>query len=367
MNTSRILVFSDEVPPNGGGAGVVAGKLVAKYREFGQSVTLISGDDGYPMPPDIRHIKVKRITLLWVVAYLRAVIVSLRGLAFDWIILNDQLAAVIAGMFFTKKKLAKSTIIVHGPDGLFYFGMTSFKHRIFRYREFYKRAILHCRKIVCVSEWVKQEYMRYVPDDISGLVATKLSVQFAGVDTEDLQGGDASHLFLNSKVKGKKVLLSVSRIVENKGYPGMLETFEAAVRRDPTLAWLIVGEGAYKPALEAEVKARGLENNVLFAGKIPRDSLGDVYRRSDAFWLQSEREPFGLVYLEAAHFDLPSLGPRSGGCAESIANGKSGFHIEKQCDLVAMLRECAVLRSGGSISEWARSFTTENFARCLLE
>ena len=65
----KILVFSDEIPPAGGGSGVIAKKLVENYISSNFDVTLLSGNEASYNSLKLKHIRVKRITFFWIINY----------------------------------------------------------------------------------------------------------------------------------------------------------------------------------------------------------------------------------------------------------------------------------------------------------
>jgi phosphatidyl-myo-inositol dimannoside synthase len=99
------------------------------------------------------------------------------------------------------------------------------------------------------------------------------------------------------------------------------------------LEYWVMGDGADRPALEALTRDLHLEHRVRFAGRVSREELRAAYRSASLFVLVPRASPrdvegFGLVYLEAAAAGTPSLGSRSGGIAEAISEGQSGFFAE---------------------------------------
>jgi glycosyltransferase involved in cell wall biosynthesis len=55
--------------------------------------------------------------------------------------------------------------------------------------------------------------------------------------------------------------------------------------------------------------------------------LAQLYRTSDIFILPSRAEAFGVVVAEAAAFGVPALVSDTGGLAETVSEGRSGFTI----------------------------------------
>lgn len=73
--------------------------------------------------------------------------------------------------------------------------------------------------------------------------------------------------------------------------------------------------------------------------------LLDLYRTSDIFILPSRAEPFGIVVAEAAAFGLPALVSHTGGLAETVQEGVSGFRIPLDLDAAQWAQKAQVILS----------------------
>ena len=91
----------------------------------------------------------------------------------------------------------------------------------------------------------------------------------------------------------------------------------------------IVGEGPLKKELEACAGSCNFSERVLFTGRIERDALIKRMRQSDIFVLISEREVFGLVYLEAMLQGCIVIAAKGGGVDGIIIDGVNGFLCEQ--------------------------------------
>lgn len=93
---------------------------------------------------------------------------------------------------------------------------------------------------------------------------------------------------------GKKVLLSVSRLVDLKNIHRVIEAF-AQSKTDAIL--VIVGDGPERKALEQYAKT--VDKEIIFTGRFDGDALYAWYNLASAFILASYLEPFGAVTNEA--------------------------------------------------------------------
>jgi glycosyltransferase involved in cell wall biosynthesis len=122
-------------------------------------------------------------------------------------------------------------------------------------------------------------------------------------------------------------LLYVGRLSPEKNLGFLLDALADMKRRGPGRSWRlkIAGYGPQKAALEAQSEALGLADQVEFVGPVLQRDLPPLYRSADAFILPSEREPWGLVTLEAMLCRLPVLVSTQCGCAYDVVNASTGW------------------------------------------
>jgi len=135
-------------------------------------------------------------------------------------------------------------------------------------------------------------------------------------------------------LQGKKVLLTVARLVPRKGHKIVLEALSKVLREVPDLKYLIAGEGPEKDNLQAMARELHLQDAVIFAGDIGHDQVCDVYNLCDVFAMVNrldeggDVESFGMVFTEANAVGKPVIGGRSGGTAEAVIQGQTGFLVD---------------------------------------
>lgn len=139
---------------------------------------------------------------------------------------------------------------------------------------------------------------------------------------------EAAALIGERRGSGTK-LLTVSRLVERKGHQKVLE----AMTQIPDITYTIVGDGAMKKALEEDVKRLGLESRVTFMQFVSDGKLPELYASHDIFVMPTtktttDREGFGIVYLEAGLFGLPVIATRQPGVDEAVIDNETGLLIE---------------------------------------
>ncbi|MEO2205060.1 glycosyltransferase family 4 protein [Paenibacillus pabuli] len=134
---------------------------------------------------------------------------------------------------------------------------------------------------------------------------------------------------------GKKVLITVSRLVERKGHDITLRAIRHVTQHIPHLKYVICGEGPYRSELERLVGLYALEDVVVFTGGIPDHELHQLYQCSDLFIMPSrdikekgDVEGFGIVFLEANYYRLPVIGGNSGGIPDAVRDRVTGYLVD---------------------------------------
>jgi glycosyltransferase involved in cell wall biosynthesis len=92
--------------------------------------------------------------------------------------------------------------------------------------------------------------------------------------------------------------------------------------RVPEARLVIAGEGELRPALEAQVRERGLADRVIFAGF--RRDLDRLLPAFSVFCLSSRLEGLGTSLLDAMAFGLPVVATAAGGIPEAVEDGVTG-------------------------------------------
>lgn len=97
--------------------------------------------------------------------------------------------------------------------------------------------------------------------------------------------------------------------------------------RDAGVVLKIVGSGEEESNLKRLVRDLDLEREVVFCGSLGEEALVRTIQESKAFILASVDEPFGIAVVEALACGTPCIVAGVGGPAETVLDGKTGFHV----------------------------------------
>ena len=115
---------------------------------------------------------------------------------------------------------------------------------------------------------------------------------------------------------------NVAALTGHKDHATLVEALALVRPLVPEVRLVIAGEGELRPALEAQVRARGLGDRVVFAGF--RRDLDRLLPAFSVFCLSSRLEGLGTSLLDAMAFGVPVVATAAGGIPEAVEDGVTG-------------------------------------------
>lgn len=240
------------------------------------------------------------------------------------------------------------TIFLHGMD----FDLA--RRNVWK-RWLARRILRNARHVVANSQALAREVATFAK------IAEPLVV-YPCVDDSLVAAAEAAYAISG---QDRVRLLTVGRLVERKGHLKVLEAIKDSTRFDYT----IVGDGPMRATLLTKIQEYGISSRVHVRTAVDDRDLPDVYRNADVFVMPStksvtDREGFGIVYLEAGLFGVPSIAVRQPGVDEAVIDGVTGWLID---DSVGALRNVLHMLADRPLRETfgrqARERVLENFTR----
>jgi len=179
-----------------------------------------------------------------------------------------------------------------------------------------RRAARLCRTVIVHSQATCEHLLE------AGIPPHKIQVIPCGVPAPTVLPSRACARLQFDLQPETFVVATAARLVHTKGIDDLITAVAELPDGPHGVRLLIAGEGPARKELEA-LAARLLGPRALFLGQTA--DVNPVYAAADVFALPSHMEGLGLVFLEAAHHKVPSVGTRVGGIPEAILEGETGL------------------------------------------
>jgi 1,2-diacylglycerol 3-alpha-glucosyltransferase len=132
---------------------------------------------------------------------------------------------------------------------------------------------------------------------------------------------------------GEGLLISVSRMAKEKNLDFLIDGLAKVKKWSHTpFTCILVGDGPERQRLEEKVTALGMENHVIFSGKMTPQEVAGCYLAADLFVFASTSETQGMVLLEAMAGGCPVVAVRASGVHDVIKDGHNGFKVAESTD-----------------------------------
>src|SRR5258708_16221644 len=131
-------------------------------------------------------------------------------------------------------------------------------------------------------------------------------------------------LMARFRLQGKRVLLTLGRVVaaeRYKGFDEVLEVLPDVARVHDDVTYIIAGGGNDLPRLARKVVTLGVSDRVRFTGLVREEEKADLYNLADVYVMPSRGEGFRFVFLEPMACGVPLIGSRLDGGREALRGG----------------------------------------------
>jgi len=213
---------------------------------------------------------------------------------------------------------------------------------------FWKRALVRLinypiTKVICVSK-----YGCHCMKTLDLLESDRYELVYNGVDLTRVEPNPARGIEFRRRFgipDSRNVIAQISWIIPEKGIPDLLDVAKVVLERDQNAHFIIVGEGPYREQYMKHAREMGLSDNVTWTGLI-MDPFGEgVFDAADIVCQFSRwEELFGWMIAEAMAYKKPIVATNVGGIPELVADGESGYLVERDNPTAAAERLFSLLR-----------------------
>jgi len=166
---------------------------------------------------------------------------------------------------------------------------------------------------------------RYIQTEIPGVLASKVRVNYNGIDLERFNHTE--------QPREPALVFSVGRLIEKKGFIHLIRAIRRLNNEELRVSCKIAGDGRERGVLQREIQKHGLESAVELVGSLEQGEVSALMNRATCFALPCVQAADGnidalpTVLLESLASACPSISTRLSGIPEIIENRTSGLLV----------------------------------------
>tara|TARA_B110000438_G_C15766332_1_gene629806 strand:+ start:21 stop:1103 length:1083 start_codon:yes stop_codon:yes gene_type:complete len=216
-------------------------------------------------------------------------------------------------------------------------------------------------KIVANSKFTKNLAIK------CGVEESKIIVINPGVDPIQNLGKESLNKVENLLKKKSPRLITVSRFDKRKNHEKVVMALRNLKQIYPNIIYICVGYGDEEENLKKLVEELDLKEHVMFFKNISNELKNSFVSKCNIFVMPSiiykkSVEGFGIAYIEAAQYGVPSIGGVDGGASDAIKHQKTGLICdgnkldEIYSSIYSMLENKKYLEYGKAAKEYSIKF-----------
>jgi phosphatidylinositol alpha-1,6-mannosyltransferase len=225
-------------------------------------------------------------------------------------------------------------VLVHGGD------MLKELHQVHHnplVRRTAKALLGSASAVVANSQWTREQAQTVLRELGLDPLAEHVQVVPLGTDPHQFRPGlDTREVRARYRLDGGPWVLTVARLEPYKGVDTGIRALARLRAAGVDVRYAVVGAGKKRDALKRLADDLGVADQVRFVGAVPDADLPFVYNVATAYLGASRRadrarvEGFGVALAEASASALPVIAGRSGGLAEAVQDGETGFVVDPE-------------------------------------
>jgi phosphatidylinositol alpha-1,6-mannosyltransferase len=326
----RVIIISSEFPPGPGGIGTHAFNLAQNLFRLGWEVEVVTSQN-YASPEEISHFNSEQvfpIRCFKEVPY--ALIEGVYRFCFSSFFCLKQRPDILLA---SGQRSVWLTALLSRCYGLPWIAVghgTEFGTSLRWERQLARWAYDRANCVICVSNYTRQRMMAL------GIKQRAAMVIHNGAD-EKVFGPIASEKILEFRkrfaLKDYKVILTVGNVTERKGQDIVIRALPDVISSIQNIFYLIIGLPTRKAELYNLANSLGLEDRVMFLGKVDQQTLVAAYNICDIYVMTSRQtgsgdfEGYGIAAIEAALCEKPAVVSAGSGLEEAILADETGLVV----------------------------------------
>ena len=143
-----------------------------------------------------------------------------------------------------------------------------------------------------------------------------------------------------SNLNGQPVITTLARLEKRKGHAYILSVIAKLKSEYPNILYVIAGSGVECENLKKISTELDIVKNVIFLGDINENQKKYLFKNTNLMVMptldeskKNSIEGFGIAYLEAAYYGIPSIASNVGGTPEAVIHNETGIIISDMSEL----------------------------------
>jgi phosphatidylinositol alpha-1,6-mannosyltransferase len=237
----------------------------------------------------------------------------------DIVILSHINLAIVGLLIKTMNPKCKVWLIAHGIE-------------VWRPLSSLKKILLkRCDKIICVSNFTKQQMIRLHQTDPGKCMVLNNAVDpFMKLP---LTFEKPAHLLKRYWLTDEnQVIFTLTRLASTEQYKGhdqVIKIISNLKQKFPNIRYILAGKYDHQEEIRIQklISTYKVDKEVILTGFIEENELSEYFLLADLFVLPSKKEGFGIVFIEALACGLPVICGNVDGSIDAVHNGELGKAI----------------------------------------
>lgn len=211
---------------------------------------------------------------------------------------------------------------IHGPS--FYAGQSKVTYALYRALETW--AARRCDRLISVCDAMTDQY-------VAAKVAprSKFVTVYSGMEVDRFLNPGRSRAEVRQELgihNDEIVIGKVARLFHLKGHDDVIAAAEQAIRVNPRLKFLFVGDGLLRSELEHRISELGLTDRFIFTGLVPPEAVPELIHAMDIVVHTSLREGLARVLPQGFIAGKPVISYDVDGAREVVLPERTGYLLQ---------------------------------------
>jgi glycogen(starch) synthase len=237
---------------------------------------------------------------------------------------------------YARRRSRTTVPLVLNPQGLEEFGGTDPARAGLKRLAYLplQRAVIACARaadtVIATDRSLEPVVLRHL-----GIPRSRMTTIPNAIDVERLDAATRESVVRDLRARHHidedVVFFSAGRLEANKGFHVMLRALSAAAAHGALETrrwrWVIAGDGPYRHELRTLASTLGLDDRVLFAGRVSDEEMHAWHELATVFVHPTLYEGSSLVTLEAMAHRRAVVGTAAGGLPDKVRPGINGWLV----------------------------------------